>query len=312
MKPPRHPNLFIIGAMKSGTTSLHNYLGAHPDIFMCEPKEPGYFVEELALSRGLDWYLGLFSSAKDEAIVGESSTHYAKLPLYRGVPERIAQFNANARIVYVVRDPIDRAISHYWHNVRSLRWEAERRDMLTAIKRDPQYRAFSDYACQLEPYMRLFGRDRVYVLPFESLAAEPRATMRGVLAWLGVDQTQLPATVGQRWNTAPREAKRARGLGILNKLRHSALWAEMSPWVPPGLRAFGSALAQRRVSIANERTDDVVAYLRPYMQERTLALSAMLGREFPQWTTLWASADTVAGAGGGAPGSPPDRTVRAP
>ena len=66
------PNLFIIGAMKSGTTSLHHYLAEHQRIFMSELKEPGYFVEELTWSRGRDWYLSLFAEAGDAAIVGES------------------------------------------------------------------------------------------------------------------------------------------------------------------------------------------------------------------------------------------------
>jgi hypothetical protein len=291
MGTPKRPNLFIIGAMKSGTTSLHNYLGAHSDIFMCEPKEPGYFVEELTLSRGLQWYLSLFAGAKEERILGESSTHYAKLPVYKGVPDRIARFNEEARFIYVMRDPVQRVISHYWHNVRNLRWEAERRDMLTAVKRDPQYQAFSDYAIQLEPYFRLFGRERIHVMTFESLAAEPRSTVRAVFRWLDVDDGYVPPALDQRWNSAPEAAMRVRGLGLLNKFRHSTLWDGISPWVPAQIRAFGNALAARPARTKSESTEDVVAYLRPRLQGRTAALSALLGREFPEWTTLWGTAE---------------------
>ncbi len=283
----RRPNLFIIGAMKSGTTSLHNYLGAHPGIFMCEPKEPGYFVEELTLSRGSEWYLSLFAGAKDETILGESSTHYTKLPVYRGVPERIARFSEDARFIYVMRDPVQRAISHYWHNVRNLRWEAERRDMLTAVKRDSQYQAFSDYATQLEPYLKLFGRERIYVMTFESLARAPCETVQAVFRWLGVDDAYVPPALDQRWNSAPKEAMRVRGLGILNTFRHSSLWAGVSPWVPAPIRALGNTLAERPVNTRRESAEEVVAHLRPRLQERTAALSALLGREFPEWTTLW-------------------------
>ena len=123
-----HPNLFIIGAMKSGTSLIHSYLNAHPSFFMCEPKESCYFVhpaqldcpniKKLELWKSEEHYLELFQSANTVEIIGEASTLYAKLPRITGVPERIAQFNPDARSIYVMRDPIERAISHYWHDGR--------------------------------------------------------------------------------------------------------------------------------------------------------------------------------------------------
>jgi hypothetical protein len=101
----RKPNLFLIGAMKSGTTYLRKLLNAHPAIFMCDPDEPSYFVEPLQLraiwpemwTRGL-WqseqnYLRLFSSAGDAIILGEASTNYTKRPMVSGIAERIEAFN---------------------------------------------------------------------------------------------------------------------------------------------------------------------------------------------------------------------------
>ena len=84
------PNLFVIGAMKSGTTSLHAYLGSHPQIFMCPEKEPSFFAKETISSRGEDWYLKLFAAAGSKPVIGESSTAYSRIPLFPGVPERIA------------------------------------------------------------------------------------------------------------------------------------------------------------------------------------------------------------------------------
>ncbi|MDE3166049.1 MAG: sulfotransferase [Acidobacteriota bacterium] len=105
----RRPNLFIIGAMKPGTTSPHEYLDTHPQIAMSETKEPGYFAEELSLDKGECSYLSLF--AQDERIVfrGESSSHYTKLPLYRSVAERLHRFCPDARLIYIMRDPFDQA-----------------------------------------------------------------------------------------------------------------------------------------------------------------------------------------------------------
>ena len=86
-------NLFIIGAMKSGTTSLHEYLNEHPQIAMSTEKEPGYFVEELSLDKDNSWYQSLFENTTNELYFGESSTHYAKYPTYDGVAERIKNYN---------------------------------------------------------------------------------------------------------------------------------------------------------------------------------------------------------------------------
>ncbi|MDA8347687.1 MAG: sulfotransferase, partial [Pseudomonadota bacterium] len=149
----RKPNLFIIGAMKSGTTSLHEYLDTHPQIAMSREKEPGYFVEELSLRKGEDWYLSLFEQDARYQYVGESSTHYTKLPLYRGVPERLFRFNPDARLIYIMRDPFDRVISHYWHAVRDVHHGGELRPLLKAVQECPDYLCFSDYAMQLEPYI---------------------------------------------------------------------------------------------------------------------------------------------------------------
>src|ERR1700730_14880709 len=152
----RKPNLFLIGAMKSGTTYLTKLLNSHPSIFMCDPKEPSYFVDQAQLRKiwaemwdGGYWkeenYLRLFQTAENATILGESSTNYTKRPLVMGVPEKIQQFNPDARFIYIMRDPVERAMSHYWHMVN---WEGEWRSILDAIKEEPQYRDVSYYAMQ--------------------------------------------------------------------------------------------------------------------------------------------------------------------
>src|SRR3982750_4919552 len=98
MTTPR-PNLFLIGAMKSGTTSLHSYLASHPQIFMCPEKEPEFFAKNAIWSRGEDWYLRLFDGATTEPVVGESSTVYSRIPHFPGVAERIAKFSPGARFI---------------------------------------------------------------------------------------------------------------------------------------------------------------------------------------------------------------------
>lgn len=278
------PNLFIIGAMKSGTTSLHEYLSVHPDIFMSDPKEPGHFAKEMTYyPKDPEWYLGLFAGAGDARVIGESSTHYTKLPLYPGVAERILEFAPDARFVYLMRDPIRRAISHYWHAVRKF---DETRPILRAIREDPQYLAFSDYRMQLAPYFRLFGRERVYVETFEALVADPRRVVREVLGWLGVSPEFTPEAFAKE-NAMPEEFLKSRGSGLVNRLRHNPVWSRLSPLVPKGMRELATrTLAVERVRPAPDADGPVVEYLRPRMAEQVAELGAWLGREFPEWTTV--------------------------
>lgn len=282
------PDLFIVGAMKSGTTSLHHYLAAHPRVFMCEPKEPNFFVEELNWKRGMDWYLALFERGKNAAVIGESSTEYSKLPTYQGVARRIREFNPDARVIYLMRDPVDRIVSQYWHNVQDLRDEAERRDMLTAVREDPRYVAYSDYAMQLEPYLDLFGRDQVALLTFEELAERPAATVTSLCTWLGLENTVPESALEARWNARPVEARAVRGRGMLNRLRHSALWQAVRPLVPKSLRDGALELAERRIPVGTEGEAATAAWLRPILADRVATLTRLLGREFPEWTSLQA------------------------
>ena len=117
------PNLFVIGAMKSGTSSLHYYLAAHPQIFMSDPKEPSYFavssrsksaspqIATQSYCRSEEEYLRLFENAQGATIIGESSTNYTKLNSFTQVPQRIAAFQPDARFIYIMRDPLERTIS---------------------------------------------------------------------------------------------------------------------------------------------------------------------------------------------------------
>src|SRR5438552_2073936 len=128
------PNLFIIGASKSATTSLHQYLCTHPEIMMSEPKEPHFFVEEVHWSRGWDWYTSLFANGKKAKVLGEASGYYTWHPIFKGVPKRIAAHIPNPKFIYILREPIQRAVSHYWYYVHLLR---ERRPMLEALQSLP-------------------------------------------------------------------------------------------------------------------------------------------------------------------------------
>ena len=291
------PNLFLIGSMKSGTTTLHELLARHPQLSMCEPKEPCYFVAPDDLSRlwpemwrkgfwkSEEAYLGLFPAKPDARYFGESSTDYTKRPLVDGVARRIADYSPGARFIYIMRDPVERTISHYWHMVE-LRGEV--RAPLEAITQDPHYTDVSHYAHQLAPFLDLFGREQIHTLTFEQLKRDPQSALRSTFAWLGVDQDYVPDELGAAHNVTPDAVRQKRaGAGLLDRLRHSDLWAAAGPYVPPALRKIGVSMVERTVTRRDVDMSAVVQHLRPIQQAQTRALQDQLGCRFDEWQTLW-------------------------
>jgi hypothetical protein len=191
------PNFIVIGAMKSGTTSLFNYLRAHPQVYMSPSKEVDFFAGQDNWARGLDWYRRQFDGAGSDAIaVGEASTSYSKYPEYQGVPERIFATLPDVRLIYLVRDPVERIRSHYQH--RSLAG-TERRPLEDAVLDDPRYVDCSRYALQIERYMRVFPRERLLIASCEDLRFRRAATVRRIYAFLDVDHRFVPAEIDREF-----------------------------------------------------------------------------------------------------------------
>ena len=296
MNSPR-PNLFLIGSMKSGTSYLSELLGAHPAIFMSAEKEPTYFVDPKVLRQGWPrmwaqgyWkseerYLNLFAAAGHAAVIGEGSTCYSKLPMYTHVPERILHFNPQARFIYIMRDPVERTISHYWHTIGSSK---ERRPMLSAIQSNPEYTDVSYYARQLSEYLQHVGRERIFVLTLEELLANPAEQMSRMYAWLGVDLSFRLPDIPPRHVTPPVVEQARGGFGFLNRFRQTSSYGKVALYIPRAARKLGSRLAARRVRRAEVSTLEVKAYLRPLQLRQTEELASLLSRAFPEWKTLYA------------------------
>jgi len=110
------PNFIIIGAQKCGTTSLHHYLDQHDEIVMSKVKELNFFNEELNWSKGLKWYEAHFQG--EGKMRGEASPHYTNYPMSPGVAKRMKEIVPDAKIIYLVRDPVERLISAYLDDVK--------------------------------------------------------------------------------------------------------------------------------------------------------------------------------------------------
>ena len=187
------PTFVVVGAMKCGSTALHRMLGSHPGIAMSDPKELNFFfgAEQSANAdaweagnwwRGLDWYAQHFPA--HVPVRGEASPGYTS-PDHPQVATRLADTLPAARLIYLVRDPIDRAVSQYEHHRRD---GAESRPLVEALL-DPesQYLARSRFHERLAPFLDHVPRERILVVAMEDLRDARDATLSRILSFLGAD-----------------------------------------------------------------------------------------------------------------------------
>ena len=193
------PNFLIIGAMRSGTTSLAINLRAHPGIFLAPQKEIRYFDRHF--DRGLDWYLDQFQAVSGELAIGEATPNYMYSEV---VMERIAALLPDVRLVAMLRDPVDRAYSHYWLNrsfgIEDLPFEeaiARERERLTrGFPDDVAYVDRGRYIRQLERISTRWSREKVLVLLFEDYRSDPSAVYGQTCRFLCVDDNFIPDRLG--------------------------------------------------------------------------------------------------------------------
>lgn len=176
------PTFIVIGAAKAGTTSLSAYLRAHPQVFVSSPKEPHFFFHNW--DRGVSWYETLFEPGRAQSARGEASTSYSQAPHVPGVPERIASVVPDVKLVYVIRNPVDRIRSQYAHFVD--RWR-ESLSLEQAIISRPVYLNASRYAAQLEMYLAHFQREQILIVSSEELRVNREAVLRQVFNFIEVD-----------------------------------------------------------------------------------------------------------------------------
>jgi hypothetical protein len=177
------PDFLIIGAMKCATTSLLYYLGQHPEIQVSSPKELNFFVAERNWGKGLAWYRSHFQ--KNIMLRGEASPAYTSYPRYAGVPARIARILPHAKLVYILRDPVKRMVSHFIH--RSARGE-ERRTINEVFGGSDieRYLERSRYGLQLQRYLDHFPIEKIKILTTERLERSRVETLQDLFAFLDV------------------------------------------------------------------------------------------------------------------------------
>lgn len=272
----RTPDFLVVGAMKSGTTSLLHYLGGHPDIYTA-PREVHYFDRHY--DKGITWYGDQFPGPGHESLIGESTPEYLYLD---DVPARIAAQLPRARLLAVLREPVARAYSHYWHNKTR---GHERLSFADAIRAEPERLDSADqwtrcrfsyvgrgmYAEQLQRFEKLFPRRNLRVVLFDDLVEHPVEVVQTLYRFLGTDDGVVPLTIDQAKNR----------FMVFRSMRLRAPIRRL----PMPLRRV-AARANMRYATYEPPNPDVVERLQACFVEPNQRLAALLERDLPGWKQI--------------------------
>jgi hypothetical protein len=276
------PNLLIIGAGKCGTTSLHEYLGLHPEIAMSQPKELKFFSADDWRSRVARYGSHFPTQAP---VRGESSPGYTMFPFLPSVAERIHELVPDAKLLYVVRDPVERAIAHYTEFV-ALGFED--RPVTTALTDldDPAnpYICASRYATQLRRFLNVFDDAQILVIDRDDLLDRRDATLRETFAFLEVDPDFCSPEFRQVHNQRSSKVRYGRlGMWLINRdlfTEHPRSHAfRRTPLVRP-LRRVLSRPIDTRLSADGRKL--VVRAL----QSEVAELRDLAGKDFAGWASF--------------------------
>jgi hypothetical protein len=180
--PQTLPDFLVIGAMKAGTTTLYHDLSLNPEVFLADKEASG-----LITARTRSDYTTHFQGAGRGKLVGDVSTRYAMLPCEPDVVARARRIlSRGTRIVYLVREPVARTLSHHNHMRTVIGPERMGPDINLEIQRRPELIAWSRYAMQLRPWIDAFGTEAVRVIVLEDYACRRREVVEDLCEWLGV------------------------------------------------------------------------------------------------------------------------------
>jgi len=260
----RKPDFLIVGAMKGGTTTLFYDLGRHPDLFMPDPKEPEILVREADNQAILKAYGYHFRAVRPGQRCGEASTAYTKRPDHEGVAKRARDaLGPDVRIIYMTRDPVARAVSHYQHD-RLLDLVAP--GFESAIRTHSRYCDYGRYAWQIAPWREAFGEANVLEIGLEAYSTDRLAWLDRVCAFLGVDSARIGEV-----DTAFRANSAHEQKAIAHPLLRKAIGSQLYQNVVKGLLPRRLREHARRSMLPSAEVEEVAVSdaMRQFILERT-------------------------------------------
>jgi hypothetical protein len=268
--------------MKSGTTSLHRYLDLHPEISMSHPKELNFFSNQNNWQKGVEWYESNFS--EKAKIRGETSTNYTKFPTFSGVPERMYSVVPDAKLIYLLRDPVERVVSHYIENYAS---GLEKRDIHRALRNleNNHYLRCSEYYRQLEQYLKYYPASNILIIDSSELRNKRQQTLQKIFRFLGVDDTFSRSEffeIHRKYS----DKKRTNVLGKIIKRIQLLLPPNLKSFIkkllPPNFQEEYNRITRSPVSlpaIDSQLRHEITEYLKKDVKK----LRDYSGEDFSQW-----------------------------
>lgn len=263
----RLPHFVIIGAMKCGTSTLAHQLGMQEAAFMTDPKEPNFFSDEQIFSKGLDWYSDLFVDAQVGACWGEASTHYTKLPTHPFAVERMVKVLPDAKLIYMVREPVGRSLSQLRHH-----WSERKAsdDFENEVRRIPELLAYSRYYEQLSGWRAYYPDDQILVVALERLHAEPEKEFSRVLKFLGIEGSWVDDAESQN-----EGASRSRQFPLHSLLIENSVMQRLRRALLP--QSLRQAVYRMRQSPTPSVSDDARRYLADGVRDDIAAFGHLIG-----------------------------------
>lgn len=262
--------------MKAGTTSLYFDLVDHAGVFLAENKEPHNLCHpDCETDAGEAAYAKLYEGAGPNQLVCDASTGYAKLPLYQGVPQRALQvLPAGFKVLYMLRDPAERALSHFRHEL--LNGQAGR-DPNVELRQRPEFVDFSRYAYQLRPWLEAIGPERVHVVIFEQYVENRQQVIREICDFLDRPVEGDLSAPAQIYN---QSADKPRPVGKWAKIRRSWAYRKLvRPLLPIRYRLQLYKLLLPRPSAAHaEFSSDSQQWLAEQLADDTRELAELIDR----------------------------------
>jgi hypothetical protein len=277
-------NFIHVGVQKAGSSWLHQALSRHPDLFAAsggDDKDTGFFSYHY--DRGYEWYERHFHNGAGARLRGEISTSY--LPC-REAPARIARYNPDMKILVCLRHPVERVISHHYHELRLGHISARNGGLVEGLRNNPSYLEQSRYYTLLCRWLGSFKREQIHIVIFERLFEEPARHLAAIYRFLGVDIAASGDFPDGKINA--RRIPISRSVDAVTR-RSSALLKALAPAV--AVRALKRTGIHRAAAGANSRTEarepldhGLRRELQGYFRAENAALARLTGIDLDLWS----------------------------
>lgn len=286
------PDFIIIGAAKSGTTSLCSDIARHPGIYMCDPKEPEYFVNDDKYDKGLLWYESLFHHASSEQLIGEASTMYSNCTQYPSCMQRMNDLLPNAKLIYMVRDPVERAYSYWLQLIKNQDNFGGNRDIPrvfdAAIAVHNPIVSIGDYKLQIEHILKYYSSTQLHVIVFEEYISCRKIILSKLFNFLEIENADIPNSDPVWKNKSVNHFSSRARTNLANKINKYAVLRKSKSFFPIPVRRCVLTLASKIIyqnkylpepmsDSSRIELETKFAHVRPWLE-------SYLGRSIDRWS----------------------------